>query len=184
MNQASTRFVLHFDLARSGAMLRVVLLVMAACLVSLVALSAQAQSATPVPQAGCDKRLLESKLKAAAGDGFQAVSANLRAGTLECAWMRRGSGSFATVSVQYYDAQAVAIRPNVTNNQFYDELTAPLDSKTKPEPLPGIGKRAALVPADPQRLIIVERDDGFYRIVMNGLSRAQAVSVAKAVGAP
>ena len=139
------------------------------------------------PEVTCAKMLPAAKLQAAAGPGFQVADARMdKSGELACAWMRRGNGAFATVSVQYYDKKYIASANAKTADAFWEDLIAPIETmnKSKREPISGVDKRAVLVPAEPQRLIIIQRDDGLVRIVMNSLSKAQAIAVAKAVAAP
>jgi hypothetical protein len=139
-------------------------------------------------EASCVKLLPAEKLKAAAGAGFvEAESRIVQSGELLCAWMRRGAGGFATVSVQYYDKNNIAGPDKKgTADELYENIIKPLEeqSKAKREPIAGVGKRAALVPADPQRLVAIQRDDAVLRIVMNGMTKSQAIAVAKAVGTP
>jgi hypothetical protein len=140
------------------------------------------------PEASCTKLLPAEKLKAAAGAGFvEAESRIVGSGELLCAWMRRGAGGFATVAVQYYDKNNTAgPEKKGTADALYENIIKPLEeqSKAKRVPIPGIGKRAALVPADPQRLVAIQRDEAVLRIVMNGMTKPQAIAVAKAVGTP
>lgn len=144
--------------------------------------------AAQTPDATCAKMLPPAKLQAIAGAGFTPAEARVdKSGELECAWMRRGAGGFATVSVQYYDKKTIA-RPDNSGSAdaLYENIITPHEeqSKAKREAIAGVGKRAALVPADPQRLVAIQRDDGIVRIVMNNLTKAQAIAVAKAVAAP
>jgi hypothetical protein len=152
--------------------------------IALMCFAAHAQA----PDATCAKLLPPAKLQAVAGTGFVAADARSdKSGELGCAWMRRGGGGFATVSVQYYDKKTIA-RPDNSGSadELYENIITPHEqtSKAKREPILGVGKRAALVPADPQRLVAIVRDDGVLRIVMNGLTKAQAIAIARAVGAP
>lgn len=149
---------------------------------------ASATASAQTPDATCAKMLPPAKLQAAAGAGFEPADARVeKSGELGCAWMRRGAGGFATVSVQYYDKKTIA-RPDNSGSadELYENIITPHEqtSKARREAIAGVGKRAALAPADPQRLIAIQRDDGIVRIVMNNLSKAQAIAVAKAVAAP
>ncbi len=152
--------------------------------VGLASVSANAQS----PEAMCAKLLPAAKLQAVAGAGFEAADARMeKSGELGCAWMRRGAGGFATVSVQYYDRKTIAREDGKgVSDELYENIITPHEqtSKAKREPIAGVGKRAALVPADPQRLVAIQRDDGILRIVMNNLTKAQAIGIAKSVAAP
>ncbi len=155
---------------------------------SIAALAAISSAIAQTPEAACIKLLPAEKLKAAAGAGFvEAESRIVQSGELLCAWMRRGAGGFATVAVQYYDKNNIAGSDKKgTADDLYENIIKPHEeqSKTKREPIAGVGKRAALVAADPQRLVAIQRDDAVLRIVMNGMSKPQAISIAKAVGTP
>lgn len=161
---------------------RVVLTTMIVTMLPM-ALPAHAQT----PEARCEKMLPAAKLQAAAGAGLNAVDARVdKSGELECAWMRRAPNTMASVSIQYYDKKFIAATNGKTADAFYEDLIAPIEAinKSRREAVAGVGKRAVLVPADPQRLIVIERDDGLVRVVMNNLSKVQAIAVAKAVAAP
>ena len=150
----------------------------------LASASASAQS----PEARCATLLPAAKLQVVAGAGFEAADARMeKSGELGCAWMRRGAGGFATVSVQYYDRKTIAREDGRgAADELYENIITPHEqtSKAKREPIAGVGKRAALVPADPQRLVAIQREDGILRIVMNNLTKAQAIGIARAVATP
>jgi len=153
-------------------------------MIALAPMTTNAQTA----DATCARMLPAAKLQAAAGVGFEPADARVeKSGELGCAWMRRGDGGFATVSVQYYDKKTIARPDNAGSaDELYENIITPHEqtSRAKREAIAGVGKRAALVPADPQRLVAIQRDDGVVRIVMNNLTKVQAIAVAKAVAAP
>ena len=152
----------------------------------LVSVAAHAQT----PEAMCATMLPAEKLQTAIGKGMKTASAEIeKSGKVACAWMRRAPDPFATVSIEYYDKKAIASSApdNAgTADRLYENMIAPHEdqSKLKRDPIAGVGKRAVLVPADPQRLVVIERDGAVLRVVMNGASKAQAIAVAKAIAAP
>jgi hypothetical protein len=154
----------------------------------ITSFAAMSSAIAQPPEAPCVKLLPAEKLKAAAGAGFvEAESRIVHSGELLCAWMRRGAGGFATVAVQYYDKNNIAGSDKKgTADALYENIIKPHEemSKAKREPIAGVGKRAALVPADPQRLVAIQRDDAVLRIVMNGVTKPQAIAIAKAVATP
>ena len=149
-----------------------------------------ATSHAQTPEAMCAKLMPADKLQVAMGKGMKEASAEIdKRGAVSCAWMRRAPDPFATLSIQCYDKKAIAASaPDNAGNagSLFENIVAPHEALTnkKRESIAGVGKRAALAPADPQRLIAVERDDAVLRIVMNGASKAQAIAVAKAIAAP
>ena len=154
--------------------------------VLLAAVAAHAQ----MPEAMCATMLPAEKLQAAIGKGMKTADAEIgKRGAVSCAWMRRAPDPFATVSIEYYDKKAIASSAQdnaATADRLFENMITPHEdqSKLKREPIAGVGKRAVLVPADPQRLVVIERDGAVLRIVMNGASKAQAIAVAKAIAAP
>lgn len=153
---------------------------------ALVSVTSHAQT----PEAMCAAMMPTEKLQTAIGKGMKSASAEIeKSGKVACAWMRRTPDPFATVSIEYYDKKAIASSApdNAgTADRLYENMITPHEERTKlkREPIAGLGKRAVLVPADPQRLVVIERDGAVLRIVMNGASKAQASAVAKAIAAP
>jgi hypothetical protein len=158
-------------------------------LVAMLATSSVASHAQ-TPDALCAKLMPAEKMQAAIGKGMKAASAEIeKRGAVSCAWMRRAPDPFATLSIEYYDKKAItASAPDNagTADKLYENMITPHEDRTKlkRESIAGVGKRAVLVPADPQRLVVIERDDAVLRVVMNGASKTQAVAVAKAIAAP
>lgn len=156
---------------------------------TMLALASDAANAQ-TPEAMCAKMLPAEKMQAAIGKGMKTASAEIgKRAAVACAWMRRAPDPFATVSIEYYDKQAIAASApdNAgTADALYENMVKPHEERTKlkRETIAGVGKRAVLVPADPQRLVVIERDDAVLRVVMNGASKAQASAVAKAIAAP
>lgn len=149
-----------------------------------------ATSHAQTPEAMCANLLPAEKMQAAIGKGMKAASAEVeKRGGISCAWMRRAPDPFATVSIEYYDKKAIAASaPDNAGSaeKLYENMIKPHEERTKlkRETIAALGKRAVLVPADPQRLVVIEREGAVLRIVMNGVSKAQASAVAKAIAAP
>jgi hypothetical protein len=158
--------------------------------ISVAVLVATSTSVAQTPEGTCAKLLPGDKLQAAVGKGLNAVSAVVEPrGSLTCAWMRRSPDPFATVAIEYYEKKIIPATSPEGNRKpeaLYEDMVTPHEtmSKAKREPIPGVGKKAVYVAASPQGLVVIERDDGVMRIVMNGLSKAQAIAVAKAVSIP
>ena len=141
-------------------------------------------AAAPLP---CERMLTADELQKAVAPGFESMGPRERnPGESECSWMLRGDAGFKTVAVQFYDLKYIASgEVNNTPDAFFADLTSPVEGfRGKAEPLPGIGTKAALIPAEPQRLAVVQTAEGVARIVGNNLTRAQIIAVAKAVAAP
>lgn len=137
----------------------------------------------------CMTLLTADELTKAVAAGFEDMGGRPRdAGETECPWMLRGGGGFKTVSVQFYDLQAVKASPtSPTLESFFEMIVSSGEEAAagkKREPLAGIGHKAAFVPTDPQVLAVVQRADGVARIVGNNLTRAQITAVARAVATP
>ncbi len=141
-------------------------------------------------EAICAKLLPAEKLQAAAGKGLNAASARMKpSGDLTCAWMRRSPDPFATVAIEYYEKKIIAATGpdnNRTPQMLFEDMITPHEtmSKTKREPIPGTSNRAVYIATAPQHMVVMQRDDGVLRFVVNGLSKAQAIAVAKASAAP
>ncbi len=146
---------------------------------------AQGEAAKP---ATCMTLLTAEELTKAVGAKMEDMGGQTRdAGESECPWMLRGGGSFKTVSVQFYDGQNIKASPSApTPDAFFELMVSAGEgvASGKRQLLPGIGQKTALVPTDPQLLVIVQRADGIARIVANNLTKAQITAVAKAVATP
>jgi hypothetical protein len=157
--------------------------------IAMFALASVASNAQ-TPEASCAKLMPADKLQAAIGKGMKTADAEIeKSGKVSCAWMRRAPDPFATVSIEYYDKKAIAATtPDNAGSadDLFERMITPHEDRTKSkrEAIAGVGKRAVLVPADPQRLVVIERDGAVVRVVMNGASKAQAIAVAKAIAAP
>ncbi len=146
--------------------------------------TAQKPGASPT----CATLLTAAELTTAVGVAMQDMGADQRGvGETECDWMLRGAGGFKTVAVQFFDLGAVKANSSApTLEKFFEQYVSAAEGVPKPkrELLPGIGNKAAFVPADPQVLVIVQRTDGVARIVGNNLTKAQITAVARAVATP
>jgi hypothetical protein len=145
----------------------------------------QAQTTRPT----CMTLLTADELTKAVGTAMTDMGGEVRGeGETECPWMLRGgSAGFKSVAVQFYDLRAVASNTSApTLETFFEQVVSAAEGTAsgKRETLPGIGQKAAFVPADPQVLAVVQRADGVARIVGNNLTRAQITAVARAVATP
>lgn len=135
----------------------------------------------------CAQLLSADQVKSILGAGMAAaVPKQHEAGESECMW-RRGNGPTAvSLSVRYFDRRAIGSNPvSRTLDGYYEMLVKAGEEagEKKREPVAGV-PRAALIQANPQILVVIQRADGVARVVLGNLSRAQAAAVAKAIATP
>jgi hypothetical protein len=154
----------------------------------VVAAPAAAQKTATGGELPCAKVLSADEIRAAVGVALERLEPVDRGrGETECGWMARGGpGGLKTVAVIFYDQSAITQSASATGDAFFEMLVTGTEEslKVKREVIPGTGKHAAFVPADPQTLAVVHRADGVARIVANGLTKTQTIAVAKAVATP
>lgn len=152
------------------------------------ALAQKATAAASGPSLPCSALLTDAELKAALGVVLENLGATDRGhGESECDWMARGGpGGLKTVAVSFYDASAIKESQQGTGDGFFEMVVKATEESLKitREVIPGTAVHAAFLPAEPQTLTVVHRADGVARIVGNGLTKAQAIAVAKAVATP
>lgn len=146
-----------------------------------------ASAQTPALTLRCAELLNADQVKAIVGAGMAAaVPKQHEAGESECVW-RRGNGPTAvSLSVRFFDRQAIGSNPVSRTPDGYYEMLVKAGEEAgdkKREAVTGV-PRGALIQVSPQILVVVQRSDGVARVVLGNLSRAQAVAVAKAVAAP
>ena len=133
----------------------------------------------------CTQLLSADQVKTILGAGMAAaVPKQHEAGESECFW-RRGSGETAvSLSVRFFDRQAIGANPvSRTVDGYYEMLVKAGEEagEKKRETVVGV-PRASLIQVNPQILVVVQRSDGVARVVLGNLSKAQAVAVAKVIG--
>jgi hypothetical protein len=158
-------------------------LIVFAGLASVAPLAVSAQQ----PQAlRCASLLTGDEIQRAVGETFANVDAlSRRAGSSECAWIARGPKGAKSVFVEFFDLTYIKSGPDGDNTleSFFTRMAEP-SATANVQPLPGVGLKAVVVRADPQRAAYVQLADGVARIVTNNLTEAQVVAVARAVASP
>lgn len=135
----------------------------------------------------CAQLLSPDQVKTILGAGMAAaVPKQNGAGESECVW-RRGNGALAvSLSIRFFDRQAIGSNPvSRTLDGYYEMLVNAGEEagEKKREAVIGV-PRASLIQVNPQILVVVQRSDGVARGVLSNLSRAQAAAVAKAIATP
>jgi hypothetical protein len=146
-------------------------------LISLAALPKGASAQET--ELACARLLTAGELKAAAGPGFEAMGPQKRKdGETECNWLGR-QGGFRTVAFSFFEPPAIegSIAAHFDSLVKWAEEVA----STKHEPVAGVGERAVLVRHGDQLRMLVQTKAGVGMIVANGLTKAQAEAVGKAV---
>ena len=136
------------------------------------------------PTLRCAELLGADQVKAVLGAGMVAAAPKQHeAGESECVWRRGTDAAAVSLSVRFFDRQAIGSNPVSRTLDGYYEMLVKAGEEVgdkKREAVAGV-PRAALIHASPQILVLVQRADGVARVVLGNLSRAQAVAVAKAI---
>ena len=135
----------------------------------------------------CAQLISADQMKTIVGAGMVAAVPKLHeAGESECVW-RRGNGAAAvSLSVRFFDRQAIGSNPvSRTLDGYYEMLVKAGEEagEKKREAVAG-APRASLIQANPQILVVVQRTDGVARVVLGNLSKAQGAAVAKVIATP
>ena len=150
----------------------------------LVALGLSAGSFAQTPTLRCAELLDAKQIKVIFGAGMIAAAPRQHeAGESECVWRRGRDSAGASLSLRFFDRQAIASNPVSRTLDGYYEMLVKAGEEVgdkRREAVAGV-PRAALIQANPQILLLVQRGDGVVRIVLGNLSRAQAVAVAKVI---
>jgi len=135
----------------------------------------------------CAQLLSADQVKQMLGAGMAAaLPRQYGAGESECVWRRGNGPTAASLSVRYFDRQAIGSNPVARTLDGYYEMLVKAGEEAadkKREPVVGV-PRASLIQVSPQVLVVVQRSDGVARVVLANLSRAQATAVAKQIAAP
>ena len=166
-----------------------------ACLCALFALispNTYAQSEA----SRCEKLLTLNTLNAEAGAGFKAEFAYDRdPGEIECGWVRLEAGGGKTQIILLHRSKAAIASQakNYQNGRTPEEMWEVDVSDTERSQnskrllIPGLGKRAALIPLPKLRLGIrafILRDNDAIMMTTTGLSNDDFIKVAKVIAAP
>lgn len=154
-----------------------------AALAVLAASLAAPAAAEDAPR--CASFLPAPVLEKAAGKGFALADSVARGpGESECSWMARGGG-LKIISITEFGREAIrrGLSPDASPAQLFDQNVKGTEEagQGRREALAGIGVRAAIVPSGERLVTYIELADGMVTVSAMGLSRAQAVEVARAV---
>ncbi len=130
----------------------------------------------------CDAVLTPEEATAIVGDGYQGPAVDEpRPGFTRCEWQGDGSNfgfSFASL-------KALAGDQRTADEEFEFNVLALEDDTTKREPLPGVGVKAAVLPAGDDTLaVVVQRTDGVARMITYKIEREKVLALARALATP
>lgn len=146
--------------------------------------------------ARCEKILPLKALNAEAGAGFKTDFAYDRdPGEIECGWVRlEAGGSKTQVVVTHRSKAAIAgqaknYQPGRTTEEMWevDVRDTEGSQESRRELIPGLGRRAALIPLPKMRLgarAFILRDNDSITMTASGLSKSDFIKVAKVIAAP
>ncbi len=156
-------------------------------LLSLISTAAWAEPA-PVK---CAQALTAEQVRGTVGATLKVLALQTaEAGVTECTWSRTvgaESGGGPMIRVQFFERVAISANPVVSSPDGYYEMIASAAEEIagrKREAVTGLtgaGNRAATVQGSVQILLLVQRADGIARVVLSGLTKAQATAFARAI---
>ena len=88
----------------------------------------------------------------------------------------------ATITLQFFDRKAIEANPVThTPDGFYEMIVSTGEEAVgkKRELVVGVSPRAATVQGQTQLMLVVQRGDGVARLLLGGLTRAQAIALAR-----
>lgn len=139
------------------------------------------------PTLRCAELLTADQVKAIAGAGMAAARPKQHElGESECVWRRGNDAAAVSLSLRFFDRQAISANPVTRTLDGYYQMLVKAGEEAgdrKREPVAGV-PRASLIQASPQILLLVQRPDGVARVVLGNLGRTQAVALAKLIAAP
>ncbi len=137
--------------------------------------STRAQGAMPT----CATLLPADTIARVAGEPFRDLG--------DCEWgARLGTPGARTLSVGFFDVVALKASPGYASpEEYFESVVSSVEGRAaaKRELLPGVGMKAAFVPAPPQMLVAVQRQDGVARLVGINFTKAQMIALARALAA-
>jgi hypothetical protein len=91
-----------------------------------------------------------------------------------------------TKAVGVHDLSAVKQTMQGTPAKLFETYASTAEElgKTTRTPVAGVGQQAAIVKVEQQTQLLIQRADGFVRVVANGLSNAQLTAIARAIMTP
>jgi hypothetical protein len=161
---------------------------LAAALLLLPALaSAQPAPTLAQPAPTCAALITDAEVTRAVGAVMENMGPDTRGtGVTECSWMLRGQGPLKTLFVGVHDLTAVKATMQGTPAKLFETYASTAEElgKTTRTPVAGVGQQAAIVKVEQQTQLLIQRADGFVRVVANGLSNAQLTAIARAIMTP
>lgn len=153
-----------------------------AVLLLFTAANAPSQTAAEPSAVRCDAVLTAEEAVAVVGDGYQGPAVGeFRPGFTSCDWQGEGSNFGFT----FASLKALAADERSADDEFEFDVQALESETTKRELLPGIGVKAALLPAgDDAFAVIVQRTDGVARMITYKIEREKALGLARALATP
>jgi len=146
--------------------------------------AANAPSQTPAEPSAvrCDAVLTAEEAVAVVGDGYQGPAVDEpRPGFTRCEWQSDGRNFGFT----FASLKALAADERSADEEFESDVQALESETTKRELLPGIGVKAAVLPAGEDALaVIVLRVDGVARMITYKVEREKALDLARALATP
>ncbi len=152
--------------------------------VLLLFAAANAPSQTPAEPSAvrCDAVLTAEEAVAVVGDGHQGPAVDEpRPGFTSCDWQGDGSNFGFT----FASLKALADEQRTADEEFEFDVQALENDTTKREPLPGVGVKAAILPAGEDALaVVVQRADGVARMITYKIEREKVLALARALATP
>lgn len=148
----------------------------------LFAANAHAQAPAGPSAVRCDAVLTPEEAVAVVGDGYQGPAVGEpRPGFTSCDWQGDGSNFGFT----FASLKALADDQRTADEEFEFDVQALENDTTKREPLPGVGVKAAVLPAGDDALaVVVQRSDGVARMITYKVEREKVLALARALAAP
>ena len=148
----------------------------------LFAATAHAQSPAEPSAVRCDAVLTPEEAVAVVGDGYQGPAVGEpRPGFTSCDWQGDGSNFGFT----FASLKALADEQRTADDEFEFDVLALENETTKRELLPGVGVKAAVLPAGDDALaVVVQRADGVARMITYRIEREKVLALARALAAP
>lgn len=153
-----------------------------AVLLFSAAVTAHAQAPAGPSAVRCDAVLTPEEAVAILGDGYQGPAVGEpRPGFTSCDWQGDGSN----FSFTFASLKALADDQRTADEEFEFDVLALENDATKRELLPGIGVKAAVLPAGEDALaVVVQRADGVARMITYRIEREKVLALARALAAP
>jgi hypothetical protein len=168
-------------------MRRIALGVSVGVAVLLVAQPVGAQAKKAEPSLLCATLLTAAELEAAAGATFEKSEPLERGeGYSECSWTVRDGSRTVTLSFWEPRAMSGGMVSASSPEEYFEMIVKSAEDthEVKRETLQDIGLQAAFVTHSDLRVVFLQTPKGVAHVLTAGVTKAQAVAVAKAVAAP